>query len=55
MRMANLFVFGHYDCVFQATQDIRVGETDLFMEDYLYMFDFKTTKFIRQEKDTITN
>lgn len=45
-----LICFGHYDCVFQATQDIRVGETDLFIEDYLYMFDFKTTSLFAKKK-----
>lgn len=45
-----LICYGHYDCTYLATQDITVNETDLFRENYLYMFDYKTTSLFAKKK-----
>lgn len=46
----DLICFGHYDCTYQATQDITIGDKDLFIEGYLYLFDYKTTSEFYRRK-----
>lgn len=46
----DLICYGHYDCTFQATQDISVDDIDLFRENQLYMVDFKTTSLFAKKK-----